>query len=68
MTLAPWAARLLLLPPLWLSPSSKRMWEAVEGPGTLVVGAVSFAWAMACLMKRVAAALSTASWPVRSIV
>jgi hypothetical protein len=34
-----------------------------EGPDT-VVGVVSFAWEMAFLMKRAAAALSIASWPV----
>jgi hypothetical protein len=39
------------------------MWVVAEGPETLV-DIVSFAWAMAFLMKRVAAALSIASWPV----
>ena len=47
--------------PLPLPPSS--LWVVPEGPET-VVGVVSFAWEMAFLMKRVAAALSIASWPV----
>jgi hypothetical protein len=46
-----------------------RVW-VVAGPEVFLVGIVSFAWAMAFLMKRVAAALSIASWPVcgKSIV